>query len=159
MFRLDTVPRSCVLKRLGSFSSSSPSCTSSRRAPSCCIWGRDTSGKSQILNTTCFYMRRLHAECNSLTYFEWSKRGGLQIIQIWNGIWNPDKWVPFCQKLFEICTKTSGFWMDQFSNGWDYSYSHGLSPTIWKPDHLKLDKKSWIKMFPNFEWLNLRSPL
>ena len=26
-------------------------------------------------------------------------------------IWNPDKWLPFCQKLFETWTKTSGIWM------------------------------------------------
>ena len=51
--------------------------------------------------------------------FEWSKRGwvltGLDFE--WDlkprttNIWNPDKWLPFCQKLFEIRTKKSGFWM------------------------------------------------
>ena len=51
--------------------------------------------------------------------FEWSKRGWVS-----NGpdfewdlksrsstIWNSDNWLPFCQKPFEIQTKTSGFWM------------------------------------------------
>ena len=37
-------------------------------------------------------------------------------------IWNPDKWLPFCQKLLEIQTKTSRFQMVQFSNGWDYRW-------------------------------------
>ena len=67
--------------------------------------------------------------------FEWSKRGWVA-----NGpdferdlksgsptIWNRDKWLPFCQKSFEIWTKTAGFQWSCYS------------PTLWKPDHLKFD--------------------
>ena len=51
--------------------------------------------------------------------FEWSKRGwvtnGLDFEwHLKSGsttIWNLDKWPPFCQKLFQIGTKMSGFWM------------------------------------------------
>ena len=37
---------------------------------------------------------------------------------------NLDKWLPFCQKPFEVRTKMFEFGMLQFSNGWDSSYSH-----------------------------------
>ena len=51
--------------------------------------------------------------------FEWSKRGWVAtgLYFEWDlkprttNIWNPDKWLPFCQKLFEIRTKKSVFWM------------------------------------------------
>ena len=51
--------------------------------------------------------------------FEWSKRGwvanGLDLEWDLNSgsptIWNPVKWPPFCQKPFEIRTKTSRFRM------------------------------------------------
>ena len=36
-------------------------------------------------------------------------------------IWNREKCLPVCQRPFEIWTKTSRFWMVQFSNGWDSS--------------------------------------
>ena len=60
-------------------------------------------------------------------------------------IWNLDKsvriWVPFKLSKISILDsiQMSGFQMVWFSNGWDYSYSHSLSPTSWKPDHLKSD--------------------
>ena len=52
------------------------------------------------------------------------KRLGCKWSGLWTGsesptIWNPDKWPPFCEKHFEILTKTSGFWMVRFSKGWD----------------------------------------
>ena len=51
--------------------------------------------------------------------FEWSKRGWVANVldfewDLKSGsltILNPDKWPPFCQKTFEIQTKTSGFRM------------------------------------------------
>ena len=35
----------------------------------------------------------------------------LQMVHISNGMWNPDKWLPFCQKTFEIWTQMSSFQM------------------------------------------------
>ena len=57
------------------------------------------------------------------------KEVGLQMVQISNGIWNPET-QPFeirtnghhlVKKPFEIRTKTIGFQMVQFLNGWGYS--------------------------------------
>ena len=70
-------------------------------------------------------------------------------------IWNLDKWQPFCQKSFEIQTKTSRFRTvgilaiaiakaPQFEN-----------QTIWNP----AVKKPRFQMFPDFKWLDFRSPL
>ena len=94
-------------------------------------------------------------------------QAGFQMVQkrfcwkfwISNGTWNPDQtiwnlaqWPPCCQKPFEIRTKTSRFWMVQFSNGWEYSYNHRKSPTIWKLDHLKSDlQKVWISNVSGFQ--------
>ena len=65
------------------------------------------------------------------------KEVSLQMVRILKKILNL-KAQPFCQKPFEIKTKMSGFWLVQFSNGWDHSYSQ----TLWKPDRLKSFKKS-----------------
>ena len=87
------------------------------------------------------------------------------MVRILNGIWNL-KTQPFktwlmatiLSKTFEIWTKTSGFWMSRFFNGWDYS--HSQSTTIWKLDHLKPDLlKDKISNVPDFEWSDFRSPL
>ena len=50
---------------------------------------------------------------------------------------NLNKLLPFCKKPFEIQTKTSGFRMVGFLNGWNYSFSCRLSPTIWNPTFKK----------------------
>ena len=97
--------------------------------------------------------------------FKWSKRGwvayGLNFE--WDlksrcpTIWNLDKWAPFCQKPFEIWTKTSGFQMFQFLNGW--AYSHSEIPTIWKPDHWKSDlQKVWISNVSRFWMFGFQIP-
>ena len=72
------------------------------------------------------------------------KRLGCKLTGFWTNlkswsptIWKLDKWPTFCHKPFEMQTKMSRFWMVRFSNGWDDSYSHCKSPTIWKPDHIK----------------------
>ena len=78
--------------------------------------------------------------------------------EIWKpNHWNPDKWLPFCQKPFEIRTNMSGFWMVRFSNGWDYTYGH--SQTIWKPDHLKSNLQNvWISNAFGFQMVGFQIP-
>ena len=75
--------------------------------------------------------------------FEWSKRGWVA---------NPEAQPfeirtnghHFCKKNLD---KKSKFQIVQCSNGWDYSYSHSLSPTFWKLNHLKSTfKKSGLQM-------------
>ena len=98
-------------------------------------------------------------------YLDWILNGqkevGLQMVRIWNGIWNP-KAQPFeirtnghFVKNFWNPDKTSGFWMVWFSNGWDYSYSR--SPTIWKPDHLKLGFNWWEELNAIQVWSKVSS--
>ena len=53
-----------------------------------------------------------------LQSFEWDLKSGRPTN------WNLNKWALFCQKPFEIQTKTCRFWMVQSLNGWDYSCSH-----------------------------------
>ena len=51
-------------------------------------------------------------------------------------------------KTFEIWTKMSGFWMVQFSNGWDHCFSYSM--TFWEPDHSNpIFNKSWFQIFLN----------
>ena len=72
--------------------------------------------------------------------FKWLKQVNLQAVWILNVIWNPDKWLPFCKKKFEIWTKMYGFRTVCF---W----------TIWKPDCLNFDRISdphCIQMNPYF---------
>ena len=73
----------------------------------------------------------------------------LQMFWISNWIWNLEA------QPFEIRIKMSEFWMVWLSNGWDYSFSHSLSPTIWNSTF----KKCRFQMFPEFEWSDFRSPL
>ena len=79
--------------------------------------------------------------------FEWSKKGwvanGLDFK--WNlksgspTIWNPGKWQPFCQKHFEIWTKTSGIWNGQVFKGAGTIAKAQPSEnwTIWNPTFKK----------------------
>ena len=64
---------------------------------------------------------------------EWDLKWGSLTIS------NLDKWLPFCQKTFEIGTKMSKFWMVWLSNGVDHSYSLALL----KPNHFKSLGKHW----------------
>ena len=82
--------------------------------------------------------------------FKWDFNLEAQPFEIWTNYHHFVK-----KNTFEIWTKTSRFWMVQFSNVWDYSYSHCLSPTIWNPTL----KKSRFPMFLDFEWMDFRSPL
>ena len=116
------------------------------------IWKGETNKKVNFLQTQSseFNFLRL-SEIHPRLHFESSKR-----VWVANGmdfkrdlksgspaIRNPDKWPAFCQKPFEIRTKTSRFWKVWYSKGYGYSFSH--SPTIWKPDHLKSNpQKVWI---------------
>ena len=50
--------------------------------------------------------------------------------------------------------------MVKFLKGWDHSYSKNLTQpfekwTIWNP----IFKKFGFQMFPDFEWLDFKSPL
>ena len=72
---------------------------------------------SEIWTSLDFKLSKRSWVANGLD-FKWNLKSGSPTI------WNLDKWVPFCQKPFEIRTKMSGFWMVRFLNGWDYSYSH-----------------------------------
>ena len=62
------------------------------------------------------------SEIRTSLEFEWYKRGWLANdpdfkwdLKSWIPIvWNPDKWLPFCQKPFGIWTKMSGFQMVRF---------------------------------------------
>ena len=97
------------------------------------FWPFEYSGGSEIRPSLDFEWSKRGCVANGLD-FEWDLKSGIPTI------WNPDKWRPFRQKLFEIQTKSpnfewSGFWMvgtiaiakaGPFENR-----------TIWKPDHLK----------------------
>ena len=74
-----------------------------------CYCGRPFAGRPMIECTRCL----------TWVHLKWDLKSGNSTI------WNPDKWPQLCQKPFEIWTNMSGFWMVQFPNGWDYSYSHG----------------------------------
>ena len=93
--------------------------TKTRGLNSRCLYSRDLkSGPVWILNS----QKRLGANSPD---FEWDLKS------VSPTIWNPDKWLPFCQIIWNL-DKKSGFCMVQFSRGWVYSCSHSLSPTIWK---------------------------
>ena len=103
-----------------------------------CATGREWGTKMKIqwgskLRTSLYFEWLKRSWVANCTDFEWDLKSGSPTI------WNPGKWLPFCQKPFEIQTKTSGFWIFQFSNGWGYSYILSKSQTIWKPEHLKSD--------------------
>ena len=87
------------------------------------------------MKTVRFTLIQCGSEIQTNLDFEWPKRGWVA-----NGpdlewdlkskspiICILDEWRPFCQKLFEIQTKKSGFPMVPFLNGWGYSYSHSYS--------------------------------
>ena len=61
-----------------------------------------------------------------------SKKLGFQMVWISNGIWNPDKWLPFCQKPFEIRPKMSRVQKFVFSNGIDIAIAQPFENwSIW----------------------------
>ena len=74
--------------------------------------------------------------------FEWLERGWVEMVQILNEIWN------LKAHPFEIRTNIHHFVKNYLESGQKrivFSYSHGLSPTIWKLDHLKSNiQKVWI---------------
>ena len=73
--------------------------------------------------------------------FEWDLKSGSPTI------WNLNKWLPFCQKLFEIRTKMSGFWMIG-------------TIAIAKPGHLKTGPfEIRQSKNPDFKWSDFRSQL
>ena len=74
--------------------------------------------------------------------FEWDLKSGSPTI------WYPDK---FLSKTIWNPNKTSEFWMVWFSNGWDYSYSHSLSLTIWNPT-IKKYSKCLLISDPHCNW-------
>ena len=74
-------------------------------------------GGSEVQTSLNFLERSKKDWVSNSLDFEWDLKSGSPTI------WNPEKQPPFCQKPFDIWTKTAGFWMVRFSNGWDQSYS------------------------------------
>ena len=69
-----------------------------------------------------------------------------------------EQMAPFCQKPFDVGTKTSWFIMVWLLNGWDYSIAKARpfkNRTIWNMTF----KKSIFQMFPDCKWSDFRSPL